>query len=88
MKPSLHLINWLWLEDLLVRACELDLQNFGAAHADEAFFGYCLEHDGVAGTLRACYATYAASDGAAVQLARDWRSAVASGRKVACAAPG
>jgi len=52
-----ELINWLWLEDLLVRASEAEIRCFGAAHPGEAFFAFCLEFDGLQGTLGLSYGT-------------------------------
>lgn len=68
MTTGLRLINWLWLEDLLVRACEQDIQAFGSIHSDERFFAYCLEHDGLAGALTASYASFEAIDAAVAAL--------------------
>jgi len=53
----LNLINWHWLEDLLVRACEAEIREFGQIHAEEVFFAFCLEYDGLDGSLSFSYAT-------------------------------
>jgi hypothetical protein len=58
------LINWLWLEDLLVRAAEAEIRQFGRAHPHESFFAFCLEFDGLTGQLHFSYGTRAAVDGA------------------------
>jgi hypothetical protein len=49
------LINWLWLEELLLRSCEAEIEAFGAAHPEEPFFACCLEFDGMAGDLSLSY---------------------------------
>ena len=54
---SLRLINWLWLEELLVDACETEIRRFGAEHPDEPVYAFCLEYDGLAGTLGLSYGT-------------------------------
>jgi hypothetical protein len=68
------LINWHWLEDLLVRACELEVRVFAADHPDESFFAFCLEFDGLDGAMQLSYGTRAAVDGA-------FRRRIAKGRE-------
>ena len=53
----MDLINWLWLEDLLVRACELEIREFGLEHREEEFFALCLEFEGLTGSLDLSYGT-------------------------------
>jgi hypothetical protein len=55
-------INWLWLEDLLVRAFELELRAFADNHSGESFFAVCLEFDGLNGSLGLSYGTRRAVD--------------------------
>jgi hypothetical protein len=59
------LINWLRLEDLLARACELEVRAFGADHRFESFHAFCLEFDGFSGSLALSYGTRDAVDTAA-----------------------
>lgn len=61
-------INWHWLEDLLVRACEVEVRLFGQRHPEERFFAFCLEFDGLTGTFQTSYGTREAVDGAARRL--------------------
>lgn len=75
------LINWHWLEDLLTRACELEIRRFGEAHGGESFFAFCLEFDGLEGTLRLSYGTRAAVD-AVVSSAMNSAEGVTSYRAV------
>jgi hypothetical protein len=63
-----NLINWLWLEDLLVRASEAEIRAFAAAHPDETFFAACLEFDGLAGTVAFSYGSRDAVEAAAAAL--------------------
>jgi hypothetical protein len=58
------LINWLWMEDLLVRASEAEVRGFGEAHPNAVFFAFCLEFDGVEGSFRYSYGTHRAIDAA------------------------
>lgn len=53
----MELINWPWLEDLLVRACDAEIRAFGAAHPEARFFAFALEFDGLTGTLHLSYGT-------------------------------
>lgn len=56
----LNLINWPWLEDLLVRAGESEIAAFARQHRDEVFFAFCLEHEGLTAALTFSYGTYGA----------------------------
>jgi hypothetical protein len=58
--PAVNLINWHWLEDLLVRACELEIREFARLHPDERFFAFCLEFDGLECDLRLSFGTHRA----------------------------
>ena len=51
----MQLINWLWLEDLLVDACEGEIRGFGRDHPETPFFAFCLEYDGLHGELELSY---------------------------------
>lgn len=59
------LLNWHWLEDLLARACELEIRCFGQDHPEETFFAFCLEFDGLEGGLQLSYGTRDAVEAAA-----------------------
>jgi hypothetical protein len=65
------LINWLWLEDLLVRASEAEIRAFGEAHPDALFFAFCLEFDGVDGSFRYSYGTRDAVEATVEQKRRE-----------------
>jgi hypothetical protein len=52
---TVKLINWLWLEELLLRSCEAEIEAFGAAYPAEPFFACCLEFDGMAGEIGLSY---------------------------------
>ena len=56
----MKLVNWPWLEELLVRTCELEVRAFGDAHPDEQFFAFCLEYNPVDASLALSYGTHAA----------------------------
>lgn len=62
------LINWHWLEDLLVRACELEIREFSERQGDDPCFAFCLEFEGLDGSIRLSYGTRAAVDAAARRL--------------------
>lgn len=64
------LINWHWLEDLLVRACEVEIRAFGQRHPEERFFAFCVEFDGIDGSLRLSYGTHDAVEAAARESRR------------------
>jgi hypothetical protein len=68
---TVKLVNWPWLEELLVRACELEVRAFGAAHRDERFFAFCLEFNPVDGALGLSYATHDAVEAAVEALRRE-----------------
>jgi hypothetical protein len=61
-----NLINWPRLEDLLVRACELEVQCFARDYPSEPVFACCLEFDGLTGGVELSYGTQGAV-GQAVQ---------------------
>jgi len=65
------LINWLWWEDLLVRAAEVEVSAFGRQHRQERFFAFCLEYDGLDGSLGFSYGARAEVDAAAELPADD-----------------
>ena len=51
----MRLINWPWLEDLLVRAVEAEIREFGSGHRDEPYFAFCVEFDCLTGSLELAY---------------------------------
>lgn len=67
----MRLINWHWLEDLLVRACEAEVRAFARRHQDEEFFAFCLEFEGLSGELAFSYGTRGVVEDAYATLAAD-----------------
>lgn len=64
----MHLINWHWLEDLLVQAAESEIREFGLAHPEEAFFASCLEYEGLDGAVSMSLGSRAAVESAVARL--------------------
>jgi hypothetical protein len=64
----MNLINWHWLEDLLVRACELEIRTFGLNHPEEPVFAFCLEYEGLDASLNFSYGTREAVETAVSSL--------------------
>lgn len=67
----MELINWPWLEDLLVKACDAEIRSFAESHAEVACFAFALEFDGLAGTLHHSYGTREPVEAAFRQLAAE-----------------
>lgn len=61
----MNLINWHWLEELLLRGCEMETRAFAPHHLDERFHAFCLEFDADAGTLACSYGDRASVEQAA-----------------------
>lgn len=61
------LINWLRLEDLAARACEMEIRAFAAQHRGERFHACCLRYDGFQGTLGMAYGTREAVEAAVAE---------------------
>ncbi len=61
----IDLINWPWLEDLLIRGCEGEIRAFARRQGTEPVFAFCLEFDGLAGDLSLSYGTRSSVDRAA-----------------------
>ncbi len=55
----MRLINGLWLEDLLVDACEAEIRRFTAEHRGVRLYAFCLEYDGIAGSMGLSFGTRA-----------------------------
>jgi hypothetical protein len=51
------LVNWPWLEDLLVRCVEHDVEAFAAQHPLDSCFAACLEFDPLIGRFSLAYGT-------------------------------
>jgi hypothetical protein len=58
----LRLINWLWLEDLLVEAIRGEVESFAREHRSERFYALCLEYDPADGSFALAYNTREAAD--------------------------
>ena len=62
------LINWLWLEELLVRAGEAEVRAMAEAHPETAFYAFALEFDAVEASLGFSYGTRSDVEAAAATL--------------------
>ena len=78
----MKLVNWPWLEELLVRTCELEVRAFGRAHPDERFFAFCLEFNPIDGLLGLSYGTHGAVDAAVERLRTETATAAVPYRAV------
>ena len=78
----MKLVNWPWLEELLVRTCELEVRDFGASHRDERFFAFCLEYNPVDASLGLSYGTHSAVEAAVARLRGDAATAATPYRSV------
>ena len=58
----MRIINWIWLEDLLVRAFEDEIRLFAFEHEEAPVFASCIQFDVFQGTFRVSYGTRAAVD--------------------------
>lgn len=67
----MELINWPWLEDLLVRAFDAEVRAFAEAHPEVSCFAFALEFDGLSGTFHLSYGTRPPVEAAFRQLVAD-----------------
>jgi hypothetical protein len=61
----MKLINWLWLEELLVKAAEAEVRAAAEAHPDVAFYAFALEFDPSDASVSFSYGTRADVEAAA-----------------------
>ena len=52
----MRLVNWIWLEDLLVRACEDEIRLFAFEHDEAPVYACCLEFDAFQASILFSYA--------------------------------
>lgn len=69
----MSLINWLWLEDLLVSSAEQQVQVCAEGLADERFYAFCLEFDVLDAELGFSFGTRADVERAAAEAGGDIR---------------